>query len=428
MKKILQITLICLLADQTLAQDKTLKTINKNIIGPCNDSIILRGINYAIYNWGWSPNENYISEIAKTGANCVRINWYKNGGAQTPTNTYNDPKNLDSALSISIRHKMIPILSLHDETCKNSTNNLSQLVQWFTRPLILNVLKKHQHSLIINVANEALFINWSSNKNQARLDFKQLYKNAIDSLRNVGLKCPLMIDAPDCGQSLNELANLSNEIGNHDPLKNIIFSAHAYWYAYANNDSSTMLSKINDINQSNYPFIFGEIANQQDDQQNCQYEINYKALLNICQTKKIGWLAWSWNRDVCPNRQVSNNGLANNLSSYGNDIVNNQVYGISKTSLISEYLANGLKCQSLVTNSKQNSDLKIYPNPTDGSLNIYLTDQNYEYRIRDLYGNLLLSKTVKTGYETIELNLERGIYILEIVTKEYLKSIKIVKN
>lgn len=425
MKKILQITLICLLANQTLAQNKTIKTINKYIIGPCDDTIILRGINYAIFNWGWSPNENYLSEIAQTGANSVRINWYKNGGAQTPTSTYNDPKNLDSALSIAIRYKMIPILSLHDETCKNNTNNLSQLVQWFSQSSILNVLKKHQHSIIINIANEALFINWSANKSQARLDFKQLYKNAIDSLRNVGIKCPLMIDAPDCGQSLNELANLSNEIGNHDPLKNIIFSAHAYWYAYANNDSSTMVSKINEMNQSNYPFIFGEIANQQDDQQNCQYELNYKALLNICQTKKIGWLAWSWNRDVCPNRQVSNNGLTNNLSSYGNDIVNNQVYGISKTSVISKYLKNGLMCNNLATGNQKKLEINIFPNPFTNNFYFDLNKTPKEINVYNMYGQKL-NYTIEQNRIFI-LEQKNGTFLVEFVFDNNIIHKKVIK-
>ena len=45
----------------------------KNIIGPCGDTILLRGINYAPYNWGWSPDQLGISQLVKIKANCFHL-------------------------------------------------------------------------------------------------------------------------------------------------------------------------------------------------------------------------------------------------------------------------------------------------------------------------------------------------------------------
>ena len=51
----------------------------------------------------------------------------------------------------------------------------------------------------------------------------------------------------------------------------------------------------------------------------------------ILKTYNIGWLAWGWYHDVCPLRQISNNGNANNLSAYGQVIVNDATVGLVAT-------------------------------------------------------------------------------------------------
>lgn len=43
---------------------QTIHSSGKYILGPCNDTLLLRGVNYAPYNWGWSPSELLISQIA----------------------------------------------------------------------------------------------------------------------------------------------------------------------------------------------------------------------------------------------------------------------------------------------------------------------------------------------------------------------------
>jgi hypothetical protein len=43
-----------------------------------------------------------------------------------------------------------------------------------------------------------------------------------------------------------------------------------------------MEAKINKAVLSNIAFVFGEVANLQDDAIMCQYTLNYRALLGIC--------------------------------------------------------------------------------------------------------------------------------------------------
>lgn len=340
----------------------------KNIIGPCGDTLLLKGVNYAPYNWGWSPSDLRINQIGLSGSNCVRIVWYKNGSSGTPASTYSNITLLDSVLSKCIQNKLIPIIELHDQTCQNSSSGLINLSSWFTQNSIKPILLKYKHSIILNIANEALYVNWTSNPTTSLNTFISTYNSIITNLRNNGLNMPVMIDAPDCGTNIEALANASNALLTNDIKQNLIFSAHAYWYGYANNDSLTFLNKINYMLSKNVAFLFGEIANYQDDATLCQYSLNLSALLNICKTKKLGWIAWSWDNDGCTARQLTTNGNFNSLSPYGNYIFNNSNIGInSNPPSKSMYLEKGAcvlrgKCfvQGYYLSSNQNMRPVVY--------------------------------------------------------------------
>jgi mannan endo-1,4-beta-mannosidase len=307
---------------------ETISISGKHILGPCGDTLILRGVNYAPYNWGWSPTQLNINQIGLSGANAVRLVWYKNPTGATPISTYGNLTNLDSALSKCVQQNMIPILTLHDQTCQNSPSALVTLATWYTQPSVVALINKYKHSLIINIANEALYVNWTGNPTSAQTSFTNTYTTIVNNLRSAGIVVPLMIDGPDCGTNLNVLTNIGNTLQNNDPLHRLIFSAHAYWYSYANNDSLQMLSLINNAVNANIPFLFGEIANSQDDATMCQYSLNYQALLNICKTKNIGWLAWSWDNDGCASRQITSAGNFASLTPYGNQIINHANFGL----------------------------------------------------------------------------------------------------
>lgn len=400
---------------QSLKSQTNIHTKGAYIVGPCDDTLILRGINYAPYNWGWDANELLISEIAKTGANCLRLPWYKSNAQSVPNSLYTNYAKLDSVLSKCIQNKIIPLLDLHDETCKDNAGNVLKLSYWYTQPQILTIISKYKKHIMLNIANEALYVGWNSNIANARTTFVNTYKSIIDTLRNAGINAPLVIDAPDCGTSLTEIADLGQTLITHDPLGNIILSAHAYWYSYANNDSTQMAAKINYALSKNIPFILGEIANQQDDASLCQYNLNYKPLLNYCQSKNISWMAWSWFRDGCPEREISSSGNANMLTTYGNDIVNNKVYGIKNTAVPSKYLKNGFcSTTSSLTPIAENS-LHIFPNPAKNHLNILIPDKKFDVALYTLNNQLVCSQKGVSNQCLITIkNIPDGIYYINI--------------
>ena len=361
MKKIISVIIILAALAANAQTPLNIHTNGRYLLGPNGDTLLLRGINYAPYNWGYDINSLEFDEIAKTGANVVRIPWYSNNSDATTDAVYKNYVALDSAISKCIQHKMVAIIEIHDYTCSTDTTGLLNLKTWWTQSGIFNILKKYKASVIVNYANEALFFNFASNPTTALATYKNTYQHIITALRNVsGFNFPIMIDAPDCGSNSDAFitSNLAKDLIQYDPQHNLIFSAHAYWYAFANNDSTKMATKINTVLAQNIPLVLGEIGNLQDDANPCQYVLNYKPLLKFCQLKKLGWLAWSWDNDVCSARQVSSTGNFSNLTTYGNDIVNNPVYGLLTVSAPKIQITTGISELSEIK-----SDIKIFPNP-----------------------------------------------------------------
>lgn len=401
-------------------------TSGKYILGPCNDTLELKGVNYAPYNWGYTLTDLKMDQVAQSGANAVRIPWYQNNPGAS---VYANYVALDSAISKCIQQDMIPILELHDFTCGNNSTSLIAGAAWWTNSSVLPVLQKYKHSLIVNIANEALQVNWASNPTTALASYRTTYETIITNLRNTpGFDFPLMIDAPDCGTNSDAFITSGTAAGliTHDPKHNIIFSAHAYWYAYAGNDSLQMANKLNAVLATNIPFVIGEIANLQDDATMCQYTLNYKPLLNYCKNKKVNWLAWVWDHDGCPNRQLSSTGNFANLTTYGNDIINHPNYGLkTNPAAKSRYLTQG-NCTLITGIFTQTSSLfSVFPNPaSDGLFEVISDEIIHSVRAYDVLGHEVDME--KRGTQYYKLNAAEGVYFIVITTTELQKTVKLI--
>jgi mannan endo-1,4-beta-mannosidase len=319
----------------------TFYTSGRHLYHPNGTKVILRGIDLPLLDdWGF-PRSNTLAELAKTGANAVRIQWYVNYGQ--PSRPAYSIADLDNFLTSCRTSNIIPILFLSDLTCQSDPSLLnSRLVPWWTTAAVVAVLKKHQRYLIINLANELGHYNWTSDKPAALQAFKSAYKTAIASIRRTGLQIPIAIDAPDCGTSIEVFPAIAQELIASDPARNLLFSGHAYWAAYNG------IPHIQAAIEAKVPLFFGEIANKQDESINgktqyCYYDLDgqgnrpaqnnftYQSLLPLLKEKEIGWLAWSWWKDNCAVRQMTSNGTFAGLTPYGLDLVNNPTYGLKAT-------------------------------------------------------------------------------------------------
>ena len=418
MKIIFPFLIVFLIASSVQAQTSYIHTSGMYILGPCGDTLLLRGLNYAPYNWGYDINSLQIDQIAQTGANIVRLDWYRNNPDPNAI-VYQNYTALGDAIAKCIQYKMIAVVEIHDFTCSTDANGLFNLNTWWTQPNVFNILRQYKESVIVNYANEALYYQFAADPPTALQTYKTTYENIIAALRSVqGFNFPIMIDAPDCGTNSDAFitSNVANDLIQSDPLHNLIFSAHAYWYSFASNDSAQMAARINAVRAQNIPLVLGEVANLQDDVNPCAFVLNYKPLLNYCQFMKVNWLAWSWDNDVCPARQVSSNGNYSSLTAYGNDIVHNPGYGLLTVSAPkSRFLING--CNTGINDVRAENSIEVYPNPAKNEITVRTAgkDIGSSFLILDPAGQTVITGEIKNETTVVDVhNLKTGMYVLKV--------------
>ena len=306
----------------------------KDIVSPCNEVFIPRGVNYSLADdWEFPANMNgdpthvndeLSAEIIKAKPNTVRIQWYVNRQAGWKTYSVAD---LDMVITRFRNAGIVSIIDLHDVTCSNDYSKFnSTILPWWKQQSVLTMLNKHRGFVMANLANEFGYVNWTANQATAYTTWLNHYKNAISELRAAGIEVPLMIDAPDCGQNLDVVLQAGGPLKLHDPLKNVIMSVHSYWYQ---NSAADMETRTQQIATATFPIVFGEIANIQDATGQCSDPIPaYANLLQSCQNHGVGWLAWTWTDDWCQERRVAPNGNFSALSTYGDKIVNDPNFGL----------------------------------------------------------------------------------------------------
>ena len=129
--------------------------VDGNTIYDANKNpFLIRGVNIYFINFSRSRVENSIPAISETSANSVRLNWRKDITIENITD-------FERTINTTISYNMIPIVSLHDATCSNSTEELVQCSNYWVNNM--NVLIKYRKYLIINIANE-----WSAPSLQSK--------------------------------------------------------------------------------------------------------------------------------------------------------------------------------------------------------------------------------------------------------------------
>lgn len=421
------------------AQSNSLHVEGKDLVTPAGQHVVLRGVNYPLINEGSISLDNaaayeaYIDEVANTGANAVRIPWYTDGqswrdkpgppdnGTPGTVNGYVTNGHLNNIIAYCISKKMIPILSIHDDdyiTCKDNWNYFNTTVMSFwTDPAILSLIENNKGQMIINLANEFDYVRWGGTLSSELATFKNNYSAAITTLRQAGVSVPIMIDAPDCGQSSTELLSVSEEMNTNDPLHNLVFSAHAYWYGYANSLSAVQ-TKLNEAANTAVCFVLGEVAPNQDgsNQNECGlYDLSslYPQILQEACSRNIGWLAWSFSLDCSSAREMSPTSSASNLTAFGNDIVNNSNYGLKSQNGCGAQLVN----TNLGLNESNTYSFQIAPNPAHEAIQVN-SALDGELSIQNMQGESIYSEMHKTVSVVSLSQFSAGIYFVTLKNKD----------
>ncbi len=293
----------------------------------CGKKVLLRGINEMIV---WSAGSDGIpefAEIAKTGANAVRIVWNISEGK---------PKGLETAIANALDAKLIPIPELHDAMGKMDV--LPALVDHWTSKEMLDVLSKYQDRILVNVGNEV------GDDKVAGVTWEKAWIEAVVRMRRANITAPLIIDAPKWGQDIDRLQASGPKVLASDPLGNLMFSVHMWW---TDGTAAKIESELQQSVSMNLPLLVGEFGPYAVYE--CpKYPFDYGALMAQAQAKEIGWLAWSWgavkNKD-CPGLfDMTKTGTFATLEGWGLAVAVSDPNSIQKTSRRPAFITTG-SCQ-----------------------------------------------------------------------------------
>lgn len=326
------------------------------------EKTILYGINKMVV-WMDKDGDPSFSEIAKTGANCVRIVWtMKDGTAEE----------LDKAITNCRAEHMIPMVELHDAT--GNFSQLSSLVDWWVDPATVEVIKKHQEYLLINIGNEV------GDGNVSDTTFTKSYIEAVTRMREADIHVPLIIDGSSWGQDINKLQACGPDILAADPDSNLMFSAHLWWPYMYGHTAQEVIDELTESKEMGLPLVVGEFANQWE--QSTQGQIPYKTIMEYCAKYEIGYLIWSWGPGNNPQTflDMTTDGTFDTMQDWAKEMVFEDEYALANlvqkpasmltglpASLPEEPLPAGNLAQGkAVTYSSEESSLYVGANITDG--------------------------------------------------------------
>jgi mannan endo-1,4-beta-mannosidase len=222
------------------------------------------------------------------------------------------------------RLELVAVLNLQNATGSNEPDDLAKLIDWYTRPDVVELLNSYQDMLLINLANE-----WYGSWEDPQDLYTQSYLREITRIRGAGLSHTLIVDARGWGQQFSSILDTYEAFQMHD--SNLLFSSHMYDIF---NSDEVVESAFRSARDKKIPLIIGEFG--------CSHypgqEVACSAIMKNAEQSdhKYGYIAWSFSGNSNPldGLDLFLRSDWTTLSSYGDRIVNTDPDGIVNTSMV----------------------------------------------------------------------------------------------
>ncbi len=373
-----------------LGSDTGLRVVGRHLYTPCEDKVVLRGVNkMAVWTQDLALRKKSYEEIRKTGANCVRIVWLAQPSA---AEVDAGVEGLDRTIQDCIDNDMIPMIEMHDAT--GNWSKLQMVLDYWKSPDVLAVIKKHERYLIVNIANECGQFEVTDEM------FKTGYESALLQLRNAGIHTPLVIDAADWGKNLAQLVRVGPYLMDKDPDKNVMFSVHTYWSTADGANAAYITAQFQAAVNAGMPLMIGEFAGLFNRGDAFVYEADYETMIMRAQKMGIGYLAWEWGPGneyadpACTMMNMTTDSYYATLQTgWATDVAVANQFSIKNTSLTPQYIIDAGMCkpssvESDIANATEAPGVIIVPNPFSESATIIVYTQ-YDGRLRISIVNVL---------------------------------------
>lgn len=118
-------------------------------------------------------------------------------------------------------------------------------------------------------------------------------------------------------------------------------------------------------------------------------------------------------------------GNSSKLNEY-NSIVKNQNYNYFRLKQ-TDFDGTVSELQTIKTDCKENNGVKIYPNPTNGLVNIIHLERNSELNLFNSLGQIIFNENLDTETKIIDLSeFEYGVYFIQIIKEGKVETLKLV--
>lgn len=183
---------------------------------------------------------------------------------------------------------------------------LTDYLSFWTRQDVVNLIKKHEAYLIVNIANEAANAAEHGGDENNSIDrdvYANTYNQVVSAMRQAGIKVPLIIDGMDRGKSLLCFAWKGHGMLDADPLHNLIFSFHPYWlrsFTDAPDNKTFIANAFAAVDTVPITIVMGELAGfgagAGNDSLKCSPSgaVDYIQFAQRARLRQIGWLLWEW--------------------------------------------------------------------------------------------------------------------------------------
>lgn len=304
-----------------VASNRGFQVEGSKLLDANGNSFVMRGINHA-HTWYKDQTTTAIKAIAKTGANTVRL--VLSNGVQW---NKDDLSTVKSLIKQCKDNKLVAVLEVHDATGKPSIAELLKAADYFVE--MKDALIGNEAYVIVNIANE-----WDGTWESAT--WCEGYVEAIQELREAGIKNTIMVDAAGWGQYPKAIAEKGQVVLASDPLDNVMFSTHMY--EYAGGTPSMVKNNIDAIAAKGLCQVIGEFGWKHTDG-----DVAEETIMNYCEELEMGYMAWSWkgNSGGVEYLDLTNDWAGTSLSDWGDEVVNG-ADGLKETSKICSVYADGI--------------------------------------------------------------------------------------
>jgi hypothetical protein len=389
------------------------RVYGRHIYDYCGEQVNLRGVNKMVI-WTDLDGIPAFHEIAKTGANVVRIVWLTTGSAAE----------LDTAITNAIDNHLIPMVGLWDHT--GNWPGLQELVSYWTRPDIVSVIQKHEQYLLVNIGNEV------GDAAVTEEQFKEGYRLAILRMRIAGIHTPLVIDGSDWGKSIDMLQATGPYLQSIDPDHNLIFDVHMYWPYYWGWTDQRVVDEIAESVQIGIPLIVGEFGNMWEDVPGG--EIPWRTIMEQTYWNDVGMIPWEWGPGNNPQTwlNMTQDGMYDTLFGWGLEIAVTGTYSILNTTD---------RLYSVVNGTCEGAPPTPYPSPTPYNIlpevaitspefdsmfdsgesfdvGISATDEDGTIEKVEIFANGIKAGEAISAPYTVTLSLPMGEYMLTAVATD----------